>query len=362
MQKVKEELLNIVDDNGAPTGKSVSRVKAHAEGIRHGASHIFIYRMQDGRLEILLQRRSVKKDSFPGCLDISSAGHMEAGMGYLQTAKKELSEELGICAEDKELEECFSLHYRAEDEFYGKQFINNEYNRVYILEKDVQESDLTLQEEEVSEVCWMDADDILERLRQNDPDFCLDKAEYQRALACIRAKLLCQNHALSVRDRIEIKDTGELLELLNKFDDTAYTATYCGRNSTAERLFPGMYLMAGGFRRDRETFRDAFGFAEDMEITFYETTVYTYDQTEKNICLNIFPSISDNFCRTRQYADTVPALKQYLQKLHQDLDAPIPILSADDNFELKGRLTLGIWITVYEEDTTKRQWLTIEAI
>lgn len=188
-KKLQEELLNIVDDNGVPTGETVSRIKAHAEGIRHGASHIFIYHMRNGRIEILLQRRSDTKDSYPGCLDISSAGHMEAGMNYLETAQKELSEELGIHAEAGELEECFSLNYMAEDEFYGKRFINNEFNKVYMLEKDVKPAELTLQAEEVAEVRWMDADEILERLQKQDAAFCLDRAEYERVLVCIRKKV-----------------------------------------------------------------------------------------------------------------------------------------------------------------------------
>jgi hypothetical protein len=33
-----EEIFDIVDENGQPTGETVTRSKAHAEGIRH-ASH-----------------------------------------------------------------------------------------------------------------------------------------------------------------------------------------------------------------------------------------------------------------------------------------------------------------------------------
>ena len=44
-----------------------------------------------------------KKNSFPGCYDISSAGHISAGDEPLETALRELEEELGIKAEPEQL-------------------------------------------------------------------------------------------------------------------------------------------------------------------------------------------------------------------------------------------------------------------
>ena len=36
------EMLDIVDENGIPTGRSVPRTVAHAEGLRHRTSHVWI--------------------------------------------------------------------------------------------------------------------------------------------------------------------------------------------------------------------------------------------------------------------------------------------------------------------------------
>lgn len=182
---IKDELLDIVDEKGNPTGKAVLREKAHSEGILHGASHVFIYCIRNKRIKILLQRRSDNKDSYPGCLDISSAGHMEHGMGYMETALKELNEELGIMSTATELKECFSQLYYAEDEFHKQKFINREFNRIYILEKDIAVSDLKLQKEEVSEALWLDALEISERIKNNDKEFCIDKEEFDRVLKFI---------------------------------------------------------------------------------------------------------------------------------------------------------------------------------
>ena len=60
------EWLDIVDENGHPTGETVERSYAHRHGIRHRTAHVWIFRRQNGHTEILLQKRSDIKDSFPG--------------------------------------------------------------------------------------------------------------------------------------------------------------------------------------------------------------------------------------------------------------------------------------------------------
>ena len=80
------EYLDIVDENGVPTGKIAERTAAHKQGLRHRTSHVWILREQAGKVEVLLQKRSQNKDSFPGCYDISSAGHIPAGVDFLMTA------------------------------------------------------------------------------------------------------------------------------------------------------------------------------------------------------------------------------------------------------------------------------------
>ena len=44
------ELLDIVDENGIPTGEVVEREKAHREGVRHRTSHVWIARKRDDYL------------------------------------------------------------------------------------------------------------------------------------------------------------------------------------------------------------------------------------------------------------------------------------------------------------------------
>ena len=88
------ELFDIIDENGDPTGQTIERSIAHAEGIPHRTAHIWIIRRGNEKTEILLQKRSRNKDSFPGKFDTSSAGHIQAGDEPMESALRELEEEL----------------------------------------------------------------------------------------------------------------------------------------------------------------------------------------------------------------------------------------------------------------------------
>ena len=73
-----KEFLDIVNEKGEPTGQVVARDTAHEKGIWHRTSHVWLVRRKNGIVQILLQKRTEMK-SFPGCYDISSAGHIPAG-------------------------------------------------------------------------------------------------------------------------------------------------------------------------------------------------------------------------------------------------------------------------------------------
>lgn len=161
------EILDVVDEKGIPTGETVERELAHREGIRHRTSHVWLLREKEGRLQVLLQKRSAEKDSYPGCYDISSAGHIPAGMDFVPSALRELREELGCGAEAKELVFCGQRRFQFEQTFHGELFRDNQVSNVYILWRDLEPGDFTLQREEVSEVRWFDFEDCF-RLVEGD--------------------------------------------------------------------------------------------------------------------------------------------------------------------------------------------------
>ena len=167
------EIFDICDEKGLPTGDMVSREEAHARGIRHRTSHVWIVREVQGRYQVLLQRRSMNKDSFPGQLDTSSAGHIPAGQEPAASAAREMKEELGLTVLPEELiyAGCFDIRY--EMEFHGKLFRDNEFANVYVYMRDVPLSDITVQEEELESVGWFDLEETIFKCRAQDPEYCV---------------------------------------------------------------------------------------------------------------------------------------------------------------------------------------------
>lgn len=170
------ELFDLCDSEGNKTGAVSARMTVHAEGLKHRTAHIWVVRQsENGGWQVLLQQRSARKDSFPGCYDVSSAGHVAAGDDYLESAQRELREELGIEAQPEELE--FAGRFDSGDilaEFDGVPFHDREISSVYIYRKEIDESRLCLQPEEVDGVRWMDYEECLAGILNGDGRFCIN--------------------------------------------------------------------------------------------------------------------------------------------------------------------------------------------
>ena len=97
---MSEEYFDVLDEKGNKTGITKPRSAVHRDGDWHKSVHVWIIRGN----EILLQRRAPQKDSYPNMLDISAAGHLDAGEDAITGAMRELKEELGIDAEPSDFE------------------------------------------------------------------------------------------------------------------------------------------------------------------------------------------------------------------------------------------------------------------
>lgn len=168
-----QEFFDIVDDNGTPTGEIIDRATAHEQGIPHRTAHVWLLRHKNGHLQVLLQKRSATKDSYPNCYDISSAGHIPAGVDYVPSALRELQEELGLTVSADALIHCGDLKISGDEVFYGKPFHDQEYARVFVLWNDQDETAFQLQEEEVAGIRWMDFEECLEGVRTQTLHHCL---------------------------------------------------------------------------------------------------------------------------------------------------------------------------------------------
>ncbi|MCR5627034.1 MAG: NUDIX domain-containing protein [Lachnospiraceae bacterium] len=167
-----EEVFDIIDENGIPTGKTISRNEAHGSGVLHRTAHIWVVRKTADGYQVLLQKRNAEKDSYPSMYDTSSAGHILSGDEPLESAQRELFEELGINAGEGDLSYAGKFHNQYEEEFNGKIFRDNEISFVYVYEKPVNIENLKLQKEEVDEVRWFDLNEAYEGCKYRTDAFC----------------------------------------------------------------------------------------------------------------------------------------------------------------------------------------------
>jgi isopentenyl-diphosphate delta-isomerase type 1 len=86
-----DELFDVVDSHDCVMSQAPRR-EVHARNLLHRAVHVMVH---DSNGQIFLQRRSMSKDTFPGCWDSSCSGHVDAGEDYPGAARRELGEELG---------------------------------------------------------------------------------------------------------------------------------------------------------------------------------------------------------------------------------------------------------------------------
>jgi len=89
---MSEEIFDVVDPNDQVIGQQ-SRSEVHRLGLRHRAIHLLVF---NAKGELFLQKRSMKKDCFPGTWDSSVSGHVDTGEEYDACALREPREEIGL--------------------------------------------------------------------------------------------------------------------------------------------------------------------------------------------------------------------------------------------------------------------------
>lgn len=173
-----DELLDIVDEDGNPTGETVGREAAHRDGIRHRTSHVWLVRSgPGGRMQVLVQKRAADKDSFPGCWDVSSAGHIPAGEDWVTSALRELKEELGVEAGPEDLQWLGKHTVNHDGDFHGRPFHNRQVSAVFVLRCQKPAEEFKIQKSEIESVEWTDIDDCIEVVRKHVLPNCISLDE-----------------------------------------------------------------------------------------------------------------------------------------------------------------------------------------
>ena len=139
------ELLDIYTERHERTGRTVARNGEVAEGDRLLVVHACVL---NSRNELLIQRRQMSKDRYPGCWDLSAGGFVLSGEDSPDAVRRELREELGLEAAPDALSFLFTEPFSyVLDDFY-------------LVRSDVDTGALSLQAEEVSEAKWAPREEV----------------------------------------------------------------------------------------------------------------------------------------------------------------------------------------------------------
>ncbi len=149
-----DELIDILDKVGKPTGEIRLKSEVHKLGLYHASVHIWFFTL-DGK--ILFQKRSEDKDTFPGLWDISVAGHIGTGESPENSAIREIKEEIGLVISKDDL---VFIGIRLGEKTPKPELFDNEFHYVYLAKLRVPIASLILQEEEVSDICLIEIDTL----------------------------------------------------------------------------------------------------------------------------------------------------------------------------------------------------------
>ena len=160
------ELWQLYDEQGRPLiGEGGTKEDVLGHGLLHGASHVWIWRKVNNKVEILLQKRASNKRTWPSFYDISAAGHIDLGEDPIIAAIRETREEIGHNIADTDLR-FIGTDRRLITTSDGKS-TENEICWLYTLKLE-DSSGLSLDDGEVDSVSWKDTEDVRREVADSD--------------------------------------------------------------------------------------------------------------------------------------------------------------------------------------------------
>ena len=152
---MSEEIFDIVNDRDEVIDQR-PRSEVHRCGLKHRAVHVLVF---NARGELFLQKRSLKKDCFPGAWDSSASGHLNVGESYDACAVREVREEIGLVLAQTP-ERLFKIDACPET---GQEFV-----WIYRCKS---EGPFTLHPEEIERGGWFSARQIDDWIQRQPDDF-----------------------------------------------------------------------------------------------------------------------------------------------------------------------------------------------
>lgn len=126
----QDELFVVVDKDDKVVGYK-TRGECHKDRTIIHRSALVVLCNKDG--EILLQKRSLKKDLYPGYFTLSSSGHVAKDESYEDAIKREIKEELGVVS-PVEFVTKFIVYFATETEMMA--IFKGDYDGSFTINKD----------------------------------------------------------------------------------------------------------------------------------------------------------------------------------------------------------------------------------
>lgn len=149
--KNENELWDIYTRDRQKTGKLHRRGDKMKAGEYHVAVHVCIFNSKN---QLLIQQRTPFRKDWANMWDLSAVGSAIQGENSSEAAEREVLEELGIKLELSEHRPRFTINF-------GEGF-----DDYYIVEKDIEISELHLQKEEVQAVKWAGKEEVMQMQAQ----------------------------------------------------------------------------------------------------------------------------------------------------------------------------------------------------
>ena len=146
-----EEMLDVVDDDDKVV-RMAPRKEVREKGLLHRCARAIV---KNDNEEIMLQKRAMAKDIYPGQWDIGIAETVKSGESYNDAAIRGLHEEAGINGDKSSLKFLFKFRYKSK--------INNTITSAY---EYYHNGAVHPQEEEVDEVKFLSKDKLPELMQK----------------------------------------------------------------------------------------------------------------------------------------------------------------------------------------------------
>lgn len=140
------EIFDLYDASRQRTGETMVRGTPVPEGRYRVVIHVCIF---NSRGEMLIQQRQPFKACWANMWDLSAGGCVVSGEASQAGAHRELFEELGLDVDFSQTPPAFSVTFQGGFDDY------------YILQQDLDLSQLQLQQQEVQAVQWAGLDQVL---------------------------------------------------------------------------------------------------------------------------------------------------------------------------------------------------------